>query len=219
MRLIGLSGRRESGKDCSFKAIKAFAEENGQTAVRRAFADPLKISSMRAIGFKGLADHQILELAELIKESGRINISWLENSDFIQSEHRFEHEIYGRHFFQYYGTESHRAEDLGHSFGESFWIDNLLPFKDWEKTFTNPSGPAPEYCVVTDVRFENEAQRILDLKGEIVEIAADTRIGKPRDNHPSEQPLPSDLVTAVIDNNGSLDELARNVREYLNADN
>lgn len=217
MRLIGLNGRRESGKDTAFAAIKTFAEENDQTAKRAAFADGLKLSGMRSLGFKGLTDQQMLELADLIKETGRIRISWEEPSRFTDEVHRFEQEIYGRHMWQEYGTAGHRSENLGHSFGENFWIDNLLPLKGWEKTFTNIHGPAPEYCVVTDVRFPNEAQRILDLGGEVIEIAADIRIKKGRDNHPSEQPLPSNLITAVIDNNGSLDDLARNVRNYFRA--
>lgn len=213
MRLIGLNGRREAGKDTAFSSIEAYASDEKKLAVRKAFADPLKISGMRALGFNGLTERQTLDLANILKETGQITISWTEPSKFVNDEHRFETTVYGRHFWQWYGTESHRANDLGHSFGEGFWIDNLLPLKGWESTFG-----AADYAVVTDVRFPNEAKRILDLGGEVIEIDADIRIGKARDQHPSEQPLPQDLVTACIDNNGSLDDLSRNVREYLNAD-
>ena len=210
MRLIGLNGRREAGKDTAFAAIKTYAEQNNQVAVRKAFADPLKISGMRALGFNGLTERQALDLANILKETGQITISWSEPSKFVDEETRFETTIYGRHFFQWYGTESHRANDLGHSFGENFWIDNLLPFKGWELSFRNA-----DYGVVTDVRFPNEAERILQLGGVILEIDADTRIAKARDKHASEQPLPRDLITATIDNNGTLDDLAKNVRNYL----
>lgn len=227
MRLIGLNARKEGGKDTAFAFIRAFAQERNQTAMRRAFADPLKISGMRALGFHklGFPDSFLLEMSNILKENGTVKVEWDTISPITGDLIPQQHKITGRELWQFYGTEAHRADDLGQSFGVDFWVDNVLPlggtslqlgFDDpaWMDSFV-ANDRAAEYAVVTDVRFPNEAQRVLELGGEVWEIDSDTRIDEPRDDHPSEAPLPRDLVTRVIDNNGTLAEFERSVREAL----
>lgn len=65
-----------------------------------------------------------------------------------------------RSALQRYGTEAHRE-----IFGQGFWLDAALPIP--------PSGATmydDALYVVTDVRFENEAQRIRDLGGYVILI-------------------------------------------------
>ena len=61
-----------------------------------------------------------------------------------------------RRFLQLYGTESHR--DV---FGDNFWVNAALPLG---------FDHAHKIVFVTDIRFENEAERIRLLGGKIVQV-------------------------------------------------
>jgi hypothetical protein len=66
--------------------------------------------------------------------------------------------------------------------------------------------------VITDVRYENEAQRILDLGGVVWAI---DRVGIKSDGHASERPLPADLVDWTIYNDGTVADLERKVSQAI----
>lgn len=216
MILIGLHGRRGSGKDTAFGFIKEWAEGRNLSAVRRGFADKLKQSAAIALGFVGDPDDAIVLMDEL-KLFGEITTT-IPNQSVMYT-------IEGRKFLQLYGTEAHR--DI---FGDEFWVDALLPMGNrdyppeewsrWKKNFTVSAdklpasmvqfGPQPaDIAVVTDVRFENEARRIKDLGGQVWEIERDTGT---EDSHASEVQLPRELVDFTIPNNKSLEEFQSQVR-------
>ena len=103
--------------------------------------------------------------------------------------------ITGRQALQRQGTESHREV-----FDYNFWVDALLP-EDidlqtgehiWPSRFrmTLTEQP-PEICVVTDCRFDNEAERVRWLGGKIWEIVRFPALG--RDEHISEKGLDKEL--------------------------
>lgn len=230
MRLIGLHARLSAGKDSAFETISQAAENESALAIRRAFADPLKISGLRALGEHYSADNEdeALALANRIKETGRITVTW-EDAEGLRLQATT---ISGRQFWQWYGTEAHRESDLGASFGPDFWVDNLLPLGTrpvqkavydeveqplfWDN-FTESWAGFADLAVVTDVRFPNEAQRILDLDGEVWWINAEERLGPNEDAHPSEQKLPDHYITHVVQNNGSVAEFQNNILEALNS--
>lgn len=224
MRLIGLHARLHAGKDTAFDTVRQAAAAENLVAVRQAFADPLKISGMRVLGlaassfgtdpaedFKG----GVIKTANHIKETGTVTVSWYDG-DILRV-----HAITGRQLWQYYGTEAHRAEDLGSSFGPDFWVDNLLPADGPENEDYNAlvpwhqNFPGADIAVVTDVRFANEAQRILGLGGEVWWIDAEERLGPNEDGHASEQKLPDEFITVTINNNGSLVEFQNNILAAL----
>ena len=65
------------------------------------------------------------------------------------------------------------------------WVDKL--FEDWDSE--TPT-------IIDDVRYPNEAQAILSRGGLVFSLE---RIGQgPRDEVPSEQELPADLITETI---------------------
>jgi hypothetical protein len=98
-------------------------------------------------------------------------------------------------------------------FGESFWVDQVLPPPDVtgrqptprharshlraaagdhrSVDGLKPRGNFNTLCV-TDVRYPNEAERVLALDGEVWEVV---RPGLEPDGHSSEEPLPRELVT------------------------
>jgi hypothetical protein len=226
MRLIGLHARSHAGKDTAFEIIRQINPK----ADRKAFADPVKLSGMATLGMVVERDgtrEQILNAANYIKNSGRILVTY--------DDPRFPAKgfqtvtLTGRQFWQFLGTEGHREPSLGHSFGENFWVDNLLPIgrsDNWENlTKPGPEFPAwwlsfepgTEVAVITDVRFANEAERIRFLGGEVWRIDADERLGPNTDTHDSEQRLPDEFITRTIDNNGSVEMFELEVKRAYNA--
>lgn len=70
-----------------------------------------------------------------------------------------------------------------------------------------------EIWVITDVRFENEAIRIKELGGYIVEINRPNFFNN--DSHISEERLPDDLISYIINNNASLNQFEERVIEAV----
>jgi hypothetical protein len=70
----------------------------------------------------------------------------------------------------------------------------------------------PINVVVTDVRFENEAARILAEGGYVLEI---TRPGHKPDGHASEDGLHEALIDGLIINNESIEDLYKDVNKLM----
>lgn len=221
MKLIGIHGRYGSGKDTAFEVIDQWASDRGLLAKRRAFADAMKVSGMRALGFSGWFDDdfdgRLFEVANRVKESGRITTTWLDENGVLQGK-----TVTGRELWQEYGTSGHRHPDLGSSFSDDFWVNNILPFgmergtgddyrPKWWENFRESWAGFADFAVVPDVRFVNEAQRIIDLGGEVWYINVEERLGLDHDGHLSEKKLPSEYLSRTIDNNTTEIDFVDNV--------
>lgn len=181
--LIGLHGFAESGKDTVYSRIRHL----GRQAVRVAFADKLKVSAMRSLGFRQAEDSDLIALANQLKDIGVIT---------IDIPGVLTHVITGRQYLQYFGTEGHR--DV---FSEDFWVDQaLLPVMGSDLDHGNMT------VVATDCRFVNEAERIRQLGGEVWEVKG--LMSASSDDHPSEVRLPDHLIDLTIDNTVHDDEFA-----------
>jgi hypothetical protein len=200
MLLIALHGRAGAGKDEAFKVIERWAHTHYRTAVRRAFADPLKLSAFRI--FKPDATlEEAIEWANDFKSSGRVIVLEKRPEPHPEVEGCPDEivddlmvSMTGREFLQNYGTESHR--DV---FGPNFWVNHLLPIKN---------GPLAEKFdnadigVITDLRFPNEAERVNLVGGEVWWIDRPER--EQGDSHASEQHLDERLIHRTIRNHGTL---------------
>jgi hypothetical protein len=204
MKLIGLHGRLSSGKDTAFDFLAN--NDPGLNFKRVAFADKLKISAMAALGYDSdkCSDEDVLADAGVLKARGEIAV-------YLDGE--FEVSFTGREYLQWYGAEAHR--DL---FGEYFWVNALLPkpgpflTQESNDKLLCHHYPYTDVLVVTDVRFDNEATRILALGGEVWWIDAEQRLGSNTDKHASEAKLPDSLISRRIDNNGSLSDFESNLK-------
>jgi hypothetical protein len=222
MKIIALNGRLKSGKDTACETIQQVGSGNVR---REGFADRMKVSGVLALGYKPTSIQEALVIANRLKDTGQVV------SRFVNGEPTFgkrpdgtlgynaqmqQTAIDGRTFWQLYGTEAHREV-----FGTDFWVDALLPDAprsyilntDLDKAQQEAIQralaerfPGVDTLVITDCRFESEAQRALDLGGEVWLIDADERLGPlPPDAHASEQGLPAHLITRTIYNNGTLE--------------
>ncbi len=167
--ILGLTGRAGSGKDTVYKRL----------VLKWPNYEIPNVKIERA-SFADKMKQSVANLLDLTLEE----IEILKNS-----EQRCAGSLYNpmtmRRFLQRYGTESHREV-----FGDNFWVDAAIPPN------LNHEG---KIIVVTDVRFENEADRIRSLGGFIARVEGpDDSISSGASGHPSEAGV-SD-VDFIIDN-------------------
>ncbi len=103
-----------------------------------------------------------------------------------------------RDVFQWMGTDVLRAR----------WRDIFLKSMQYR---IDEAAAEADIIVITDVRFDNEAQLIRDQGGMIIYIKRNTTTTTSTD-HASEQAICIDLVNCVIHNNGTVEELHELVR-------
>lgn len=238
-RLIGLHGKARSGKDTTADLIDEWCENNDLTFSREAFARRLKESAAAALGYNG---DDPVEFCDELKAGTEITVARYIEGTFgpepTPPDWEILTKITGREYLQLYGTEAHRdvfADDFwvdavlptgegkhGSVFEEATLYDrngipgrgaSVTPIPDWHLNFLRQDQPTvADICVITDVRFPNEAKRIKDLGGQIWKIE---RVGAGAGEHASEQELDGDLINWVIDNNEDISGLAMSVDVLL----
>ena len=80
------------------------------------------------------------------------------------------------------------------------------------KTFRNINEAEPHVAIITDVRFKSEAQAIKAVGGVIVRVSRNTGLS---DNHISETDMDDYKADFIIDNNGSIEETKKQVKELV----
>jgi len=180
--LIGLTGKKRSGKDTVYQIINSISSNDPNMIVRRiAFADKVKEATSIILNISPA-------YLELHKDNSNLVIK-LERGDLWL-------DLSLRNIIQRIGTEVGR--DL---FGKNFWIDQVLPL-DFDHS--------NQLVIVTDVRFENEAQRVIDLGGVIWEVQRPDNNYK--DDHSSEAGIGKEYINHIIVNRNSLQNLEREIR-------
>ena len=180
--LIGLTGKKRSGKDTVYQIINSISSNDPDMIVKRiAFADKVKEAASIILNISPA-------YLELHKDNSNLVIK-LERGDLWL-------DLSLRNIIQRIGTEVGR--DL---FGENFWIDQVLPL-DFDHS--------NQLVIVTDVRFENEAQRVIDLGGVIWEVQRPDNNYK--DDHSSEAGISKEYINHIIVNRNSLQNLEREIR-------
>jgi hypothetical protein len=205
--LIGINGFKRAGKGETGNAI--FDYHPG-VVYQVGFADKLKIMAARALGFDR-PPKDLIELMDSMKETALIHVEY---DDPEVLEDMILHDLSGREYLQNFGNDARQL------FGDTFWIDQVLPpAPDFSDPLELPNDvalaeryPDVDLVAITDLRYPNEAQRVLDLGGEVWEVV---RPGLVSDGHASEQPLPRELVSVQINNDGDLEALRAKVWTLL----
>lgn len=205
MNLIGINGFKKAGKGATAEAVEKLYAGN---VLGVGFADKLKILAAKALGYTTLSDEDCIALMNQWKDTG-----WLEGGEVggIAPEVA----ISGRQYLQNLGNEARNV------FGDTFWIDMVLPnpgaMEGWigQPAVTAAMQlryPGVDCLCITDLRYQNEAERVKALGGVVWEVV---RPGLESDGHDSEQVLPRELIDLVIQNDGTLDDLEAEVEAAL----
>ena len=195
--VIGLSGKIRSGKSRVAKIFKEVLEENGKTCEVKSFASPIyEIVSK-------LYRTNKTEIQRDKRDNVPIYIHTRKsNSGLILSNYR--------EILQTIGTT---ARDCG---DENVWVNSLFGCEN-EKIMGEFTW-ATDYWIIDDVRFPNEAQRILDCNGKLIRI---NRSDADDNKHIIENSLNDwDKWDLVIENNQKTkkkrnEELTKKVEDFL----
>lgn len=223
-QVIGLAGKKRRGKDTVYASIQK--QLDGETVVRDAFADRLKISFARLFlepgsqaepPFEGWTDEDCIAFTDHFKENGTLVLPEFpggEMPDGVDVHSWNIEDVTGREALQKYGTEMHR--DV---FGSNFWVDQVLPGSGvgvrGRENVLAEKYPGADVLVITDVRFPNEAERVRAYGGVVFEVVRPALDAQDTDTHASETPLPRELVDAQIINDGTLADLDSRVLDAL----
>lgn len=189
-RVIGITGKKGAGKDTAGAYL---VDRYGYERV--SFAGPLKESAAALLGVR-------TNRLENLKNdpNARVEFLYTYDSPGVPQATELISRLTVREFLQRYGTEAHREV-----FGQDFWVEAIQ---------TEIDERYGERFVVTDVRFENEAEMILGYDSGVVLRV--TRPGSDEDDvHASEAKLPDDLVTATIVNAETIPEFQQSIDTYL----
>jgi hypothetical protein len=202
MKIIGLTGKARAGKDTAAGFILEWCEERGLNAERLAFADPLKVSAARALGFNGTTADCVAFCNDLKRPGIELHLHGPNGSDLGPSRIN-QKLITGREFLQLYGTEAHR--DV---FGQDFWVEVT------ERKLAERAGTDLDVVVLTDCRFPNEATMVNKHDGEVWEIDRpdNTTLTDGLEAHSSEVGLPDGAIEFCIANVGDEADLRAMVR-------
>jgi hypothetical protein len=222
MKIIGINGFKRSGKG---ETANAVFDRHPGIVYEVGFSDKLKIMAAQSLGFEGTP-------RELIALMDEAKIDWdLQVIKEIMPAGQVTgrgvwHDLTFREYLQNLGT---RCREL---FGADFWVDQVLPRPaTWSpdpgedaqsiEALLNQNTlqgmyPDVEVLTIADLRFPNEAKRVHALGGVVWEIV---RPGVESDGNASEQPLPRELVTRTIVNDGTLEQLAEKVQVAMKEDN
>jgi hypothetical protein len=215
-KLIGINGYKRSGKGETGNAIRSVASDHFHSTTLVGFADKLKILAAKTLGFTDRSDEECIALMDECKEKWTFDITAQTSTSLLVPDHTVgfwntaTHALTGREFLQNLGNEARKV------FGEDFWADQVLPKPNWNNPGDNRMALegryGTDYVAFTDLRYENEAQRVLDLGGEVWEVL---RPDTDSDGHASEKKLPRGLVTRQIHNSSDLMNLRWQVEKAL----
>lgn len=207
MAIIGISGKMGSGKDTLGKILCELAP---QYEIKK-YATKLKqiASLLSGIPIKKFKDEEFKKNL-MSSEWWTLNKPTPAYGDMYNS-------MSVREFLQRIGTDA-----LRDGLHPDVWVNALMADYKVKSTFkgvTNyNTNPIIEYVpnwIITDVRFPNEVQAIVDRGGIIIRI---NRTDKSRINadHPSETALDNwDGFNYVIDNNGTIEDLHAHAEAIL----
>ena len=189
--IIGLTGKKEVGKDT---VGQYFVEHHN--FLHRSYAAIMKqaVAALWGIPLDWVDEYKDPELKAYVTLHGGM-------ADELSST--VKRSMDWREFLQRFGTEMGRE-----TFGSEFWVDFVVPSLD-----NAPNWWPHSDIVITDVRFLNEAERIKDFEGKIIEIV---RPGYEGDNHVSELGLPDSMIDVRIHNGGTIDNLLWTAGKVLN---
>jgi len=191
VKLIGVTGYAQAGKDAFCTCVHDLVEGHGDWGAIIALAAPLKrvCFHLFSVAFPGVNAQQFYGSQNEKNKPIEGIPGWT-----------------GRQIAQHIGTEGFRA------IHPDVWINYALAEAD---KFLRADF---RYVLFSDVRFQNEANRIKAEGGIVVRIKRPCIEDQPRQgiaNHASEAEIDTITADYVINNDGSLNDLQEKARNLL----
>lgn len=209
--LYAMSGKMGAGKDTIGDEIKERLKSYGHNVVSMSYALPIKKEMEEVLNrYEKYKDYKMT--------AKHFNVSSCEIEEFIRllnGKDVYRRTDESRLAIQYWGTDVRRNQDT------NYWINQLVKMIVSELN----NGNSVE---ISDVRFENEADSILDLNGKIIRIELPDKVRVERIvkrdslvpteshlNHISETALDNYKFRRVFDGEQSVHKLTMEALEYI----
>lgn len=220
--LVGINGKKYSGKDTTGNFLSEITGFNTY-----ALAKPLKNICSKLFGFTeeqlyGNEKEDVIKIMLRDWKHELISVCRDYFAEFIDevSDEKLTSEFYRTVLLPYMISENSSIDQVCliisarlamQGFGTNF-IQNKIDKEMWiklgDREYNNQKS-----LIVTDIRYDHEAQWIKSRGGIVVSILRDTDY---IDSHSSEQGISNNLIDVKIDNNGTLDELKNGVEVLYN---
>lgn len=217
LKLIGMSGKIASGKDYTANLLMEEIMCTGELVNFISFADGLRIevSSVAEFIEMGLSDDEIAEVMKATPSDIKTFRELMADDDLFTRTHDPKLRTKNvRLIMQHWGTNVRRRDN------DNYWVDKLVDY-------VNLNSSQYDYIVVTDVRFPNEANAIINNGGVLVrcQVDEDTRLNRIKGRgttvtseqltHVSETALDDYDFPFIIDTNrdGDLDRAVKYINE------
>jgi hypothetical protein len=159
-KILAFSGRKQSGKSTGSEYMQALMLENNLSSKIYSFADPLKkdiCMNMLGLSYNQCygSDEDKNTLTSIRWENiPGYNISWTYSSDYHESGF-----MTARQVMEVIGT------DIFRSIKHSVWVD---------ATINKIKDETPDVAIISDCRFPNEVDSILDNNGLVIRLTLDS---------------------------------------------
>lgn len=187
MLIIGLCGKRQSGKDTFAGYGAAHATGQNRKAAITSFASPIKKFVRDYCG----VDMRLLDGTNEEKNTVVGNWGQFFNKEICEKYDQFSSSpVTARQLLQVYGT------DIFRNVNPNFWVDLLESRISRNEYDEYDAAGEPDFVFVTDVRFQNEVEKIRDLGGIVIKLDR----GQFTDTHASEaaiDKIPEELFDAI----------------------
>ena len=205
--IIGISGKKNSGKDTVGRIIQLFFAKYSEEDIIDILEK--KHSIYEILPFIDETNWQIKKFATIPTEIYKK----ITNIDF-HSLSRADKELERPNFIDFINNKVKQV------FGKDVWVKALM--REYFCTHSDhaPNGIDCPNWIITDVRFINEAETILNKESILIRVNREFPVNtddlKPYDFEESEIELDNfDKFNYVIDNNDSLENLIVKVKEIL----
>lgn len=209
--LYAMSGKMGAGKDTIGDGIKERLKSYGHNVVSMSYALPIRKEMEEVLNhYEAHKDYKMT--------AKYFNVSSCKIKEFIRllnGKDVYRRTDESRLAIQYWGTDVRRSQDT------NYWINQLVKMIVSELN----NGNSVE---ISDVRFENEADSILDLNGKIIRIELPDKVRVERIinrdslvpteshlNHISETALDNYKFRRVFDGEQSVHKLTMEALEYI----
>lgn len=206
--LVALAGASRSGKGTVAQVLREEAEKAGLTSFERQFSDNGKWGLARIFS-PSMTRVEAVKFFEALKglDQVEVNISMMR-----QGVRDIFFNVPLQQFLQHGLQEGGR--DL---FGDDLHTDRILARSNWLDSFFDAEAAVEptDVAIISDLRQVNEAQRVIDCGGLVVDVWRPENDDEYRTNkaHQTERRLPDDCVHHVIVNDGSLVDLEEAARK------
>jgi hypothetical protein len=197
------------GKGATASLLKEWGEDRGLNVVIRGFADRVKLAVARQYK-PDINLQQSVQWIDKIKDLGQVNLSyWMVPVEGGQPRQTMIADLIIREQLENMGEEGRNM------WGESFWIDQLLPDDDnWTTRWLEEDGARIDLAIVHDMRYDNEMVRVREIGGKAWLITnGQPAPTPPEDAHPSRLGIHANRYDVIITNDGDLNKLRQTVFE------